>query len=162
MSDPKGQGQAAQAPAQQTNMPQADDQTNQMIANYQKMQQSGIFQTPYQRAMQQHPIGMGIANAMQAFGQGVTKQPFYTANQEAQAGLQNTQLQGINAINTLPAQLRMMMAMQGMYNNGGNQQPPSNIPGVPSQGNPLQAQINQALQAGYSQQEIQAYLAGKK
>ena len=158
MSDPKGQGQKPIQP----NLPQADDQTNQMIANMQKMQQSGIFNTPYQNSQIQHPFQSRISNALTSMGQSLTGAPINTTNQEVQGQLQNTQLQGINAINTFPAQLRMMMAMQGMYNNGGNQQPPSNIPGVPSQGNPLQAQINQALQAGYSQQEIQAYLAGKK
>jgi len=161
-------------PQQASSMPsyQPDSQTGQMIANYQAMKNSGIFQTPYQKAMQQHPIAMGLANAAQAFGQGLTKQPYYTENQANQASLENTQDQGINAINTLPAQMRMMM----MYQNGlAGAQPsaPTNIPGVapmtpviptPNQApaNPLAVQMAAAKAAGYSDAEVQAYLARKK
>ena len=170
-----------QSMAQQaSSMPSAqpDAQTGQMIANMKAMQQSGVFQTPYQKAMQQHPVIMGLANAAQAFGQGLTKQPYYTSNQDNQASLQNTQEQGINAISTLPAQLRMMMAMQGM-GQAGNQQQPQNVPGITPQApviatptiqaqpqapqaNPMAAQMAAAKNAGYSDTEIQAYLAGKK
>lgn len=159
---------AQQASAMPTAQP--DQQTAQMIANMKYMQNSGAFQTPYQKAMQKHPILMGLSNAAQAFGQGITKQPFYTDDQSNQASLQNTQEQGMNAISTLPAQMRMMMAMQGAA--GAQQSVPTDIPGVapmtpviptPSvQTNPMAMQMSAAKAAGYSDSEIQAYLAGKK
>lgn len=110
--------------------PGADEQTSKMIDNMKAMQQSGVFDTPYQKAIKAHPILMGLANAAQSFGQGITKQPYYTGNQENQTQLQNTQQQGVNSISTLPAQMRMMMAMQGMGNMGGQSQ--GQTPGIPA------------------------------
>ena len=106
----------------------ADTQTIQMIDNMKAMQQSGAFLTPDQRARMAHPIMSRISDGMMAFGQGLTHQPFYTQSQQSQADLQNTQEQGINAISTLPAQLRMMMAMNQMAPAQGN------IPGAPQPG----------------------------
>lgn len=109
----------------------ADDQTIKMIQNMKAMQQSGMFDTPYQKAQKAHPFLMGLANAAQTFGQGLTKQPFATSNQDNQTQLQNTQLQGVNSIATLPAQMRMqMMYMHPELFQQGGQQQPSNIPGV--------------------------------
>jgi len=90
------------------------DQTIQQISGRMKaMQDSGAFLTPYQKAMQKHPIIMGLANGMQAFGQGITGQPFYTANQDQQAGLQNTEMQNASQLMS-PANMMNMMFMKQM------------------------------------------------
>ena len=95
------------------------DQTIQQIAGRMKaMQDSGAFLTPYQKAQQAHPILMGIADAMKTFGQGLTHQPFATANQENQTALQNTQAQ--DAANLMsPTNMMNMMFMKQMTGAGG-------------------------------------------
>lgn len=175
---PQGQGFSNTSPmgAMPRTSQFADDQTEQMITNMQRMRQSGIFDTPYQQAQKAHPFMMGLSGALQTIGQGMTHQPFYTANQENQASLQNTQMSGMNTINTLPAQLRMMMAMQGMSGAAQGAQAQGNIPGItplapvistPSgaqaaQANPMAVQMAAAKAAGYSDNEIQQYLGGRK
>lgn len=153
----------------------ADQNTVQLARNLAYLQSQGAYDTPYQKAMKAHPFLMGLANAAQTFGQGLTHQPFATTNQEVQGSIQNAQNQGIMGAVTLPQQLRLMQAMYA--GNTGSTTQPTNIPGVTpmapviatptlgSQGapaNPMAAQMAAARSAGYSDQEIQAYLAGKK
>lgn len=130
MNDPIG---AAAQQSTASTLPPADQQTQQMMANYQAMKKQGIFNTPYQNAQRNHPLLMGLGNMAMAAGQGLNKQPYYTANQENQIGLQNTQLQGMNNMVAMPAQMRMqMMLLHPELAQGTNPVAPTNVPGIPS------------------------------
>ena len=83
------------------------------------LKNSGVFNTPYQNAMQKHPIIMGLANAMQTFGQGLTHQPFATSNQENQTALQNTQAQDEAQLISPTNMMNMMFMKQMMGGQGG-------------------------------------------
>jgi hypothetical protein len=88
--------------------PNSDPELQQMAGRVKYLQDSGAFDTPYTKAMKNHPILMGIASGMQSFGQGLSKQPYYTDNQSTQAALQGKQTD--NAMNMLNPQ-NMMAAM---------------------------------------------------
>jgi hypothetical protein len=92
--------------------PTQDSQLQQMMGRMKAMQESGAFSTPYQKAQQQHPILMGLANAAQTFAQGITKQPFATSNNENQTALQNANAQGLNAMMTPQNMVNMAMLQQ--------------------------------------------------
>ena len=103
--------------------PKFDSTINQMAGRMKYMQQSGAFNTPYQNAMKNHPVIMGLANAAQAFGQGLTKQPFYTENQANQASLQNTQEQNAASLMSPNNILNSMFLKQMMGQNTGTPAP---------------------------------------
>lgn len=119
--------QAAQMPmapssdSQDPNVLTAINNAKAMTAQMQVLKDSGLFDTPYQKAMKQHPILMGLANGMQAFGQGLTKQPYYTGNQDNQAALQGKQMENMATLSSPANMMNMMFMKQMMAQQGAGQ-----------------------------------------
>lgn len=125
--------------------PKFDTTINQIAGRMKAMQDSGAFLTPQQRAMQQHPILMGLANGLKTFGQGLTHQPFMTSSQESESGLENTQSQNAAQLMS-PTNMMNMMFMKSMMPNGGVPQGQGDMSG--NKGNPLSAVAPHLVQPG--------------
>lgn len=67
---------------------EAMNQANVIAAKMNAFKQSGMFDTPYQRGVQAHPIIGNLANGAMAFGQGLTKQPYWSDFHNNQTMLQ--------------------------------------------------------------------------
>ena len=102
-------------------LPQPSDRIKQYISDIQAMKDKGLMTTDYQQAMQRHPILGTIANGMMAFGQGITRQPFYSDFQAQQNDLVKQRMQDATDIakyGTLTPEQQFMnnMKLQGMQN----------------------------------------------
>ena len=84
--------------------------------------------SPYMQMMQQHPILGSLATGAMAFGQGLTKQPYYTDFMNNQAALQGKQME--NQYNVWqqtqsPQALAMAEIYKSLYGGGSGGGSPS-------------------------------------
>lgn len=86
-----------------------DERTQAMIKNMQAMRNSGLM-APL-GSSQNHPVAGGIANAMMAFGQGITHQPFLSDFQQQQQA-RNQQLAEQSRYGMLTPEQQVMLGFR--------------------------------------------------